>query len=143
MRVTATVTGLEGIAASFGYVQRGVANGLELITTEGALVVEDEAKLLCPVKTGTLRRSITHETDEKGFMRVSVRVGPTVDYGVYVEFGTRHMAAQPFLRPALDHKGPEAQQVIAEGARQAMLDGIDAVTSAKFERAVSHHFRPI
>ena len=30
-------------------------------------------------------------------------VGPTVDYGIYVELGTRRMAARPFLGPATEH----------------------------------------
>jgi hypothetical protein len=31
-------------------------------------------------------------------------IGSTVDYAVYVEFGTRFQAAQPYLRPGLDKR---------------------------------------
>src|SRR5689334_2433705 len=56
----------------------------------------------CPVDTGFLRDSITVfdvEVTPEGLM---VAVGPTADYSLYVEFGTRLMAAQPFIRPSID-----------------------------------------
>lgn len=46
--------------------------------------------------TGTLRRSM--KIDIKEPMRGVVEY--TEDYGGYVEYGTRHMEAQPFLIPA-------------------------------------------
>ena len=49
--------------------------------------------------TGDLRRSIGLELGSEG---LSATVGPTAHYGAYVEFGTRFMDAQPYLRPALD-----------------------------------------
>lgn len=61
------------------------------------LEVEERAKQVVPVDTGTLRRSI-HSVFEAGGLRGIV--GPSVDYGAPVEFGTRHMAARPYMRPA-------------------------------------------
>lgn len=65
-----------------------------------ALQVERAAKRYCAVDTGRLRSSISHgiRRDPGGLLAV---VGTNVDYAPYVEFGTRYMAAQPFLRPAL------------------------------------------
>lgn len=63
-----------------------------------ALLVERTAKEMCPVDTGTLRRSITHVMSVDGKRAF---VGTNVDYAPYVEMGTAKMAAQPFLRPAL------------------------------------------
>jgi len=62
-----------------------------------AFEVEAGAKAVVPVRTGLLRRSI-HTVFELGGLRALV--GPSVFYGVYVEFGTRHMAARPYMRPA-------------------------------------------
>jgi len=61
------------------------------------LLVERDAKILCPVKTGTLKRSITHEfiSDTKA------QVGTNVEYAPFVELGTSKWAGKPFLRPAL------------------------------------------
>lgn len=65
------------------------------------LRVEATAKRLCPVDTGRLRASISHEiqTDSHGLIGV---VGSNVEYASFVEFGTSRSRAQPYLRPALD-----------------------------------------
>lgn len=62
--------------------------------------VESAAIRACPVDTGRLRSSITHDVgqDERGLVG---RVGSDVVYAPYVEFGTSRTPAQPFLRPAL------------------------------------------
>ena len=67
------------------------------------LDIEAESKRLVPVKTGLLRRSI-HSLFENGGLRG--RVGPSVDYGVYVEFGTRHHGGRPYMRPAAERATP-------------------------------------
>jgi phage gpG-like protein len=81
--------------------------------------VEADAKAICPVDTGDLKRSISHEVHG-----VTGRVGSNLDYAAAVEMGfhgiehvreyvrrdgatvrahERHanMPAQPYLRPAL------------------------------------------
>ena len=62
-----------------------------------ALLVERTAKQKCPVRTGTLKRSITHVVEKR-----TARVGTNVEYAPYVEMGTKHMSARPYLRPALE-----------------------------------------
>lgn len=62
--------------------------------------VESAAIRGCPVDTGRLRSSITHEVGRDGEGLVGT-VGSNVEYAPYVEFGTSHNQAQPFLRPAL------------------------------------------
>ena len=63
--------------------------------------VNRRAKQLAPVDTGRLRSSIVNETqlDERGLVEI---VGTDVEYAGHVELGTSRMAAQPYLRPALD-----------------------------------------
>jgi HK97 gp10 family phage protein len=68
----------------------------------GARIVETHAKVYCPVDTGTLRNSIMVDevTPNKAV------IAPHTDYAEHVEFGTSRMAAQPYMRPALDqHEG--------------------------------------
>lgn len=49
------------------------------------LIAEGYAKLLCPVDTGNLRNSITHQVDvDEG----AVYIGTNVEYAAYVELGT-------------------------------------------------------
>lgn len=75
-----------------------------------ALDTQNDAKALAPVLTGTLRRSIhTTNGDDRPFMPgvdLVAEVGPSVDYGAYVEFGTANQRAQPYMQPAADKNAP-------------------------------------
>lgn len=96
------------------------------------LVAEGYAKKLCPVDTGNLRNSITHNVD---MSEPAAYIGTDSEYAAYVELGTGKYAAggrptpwvyqdangnwhwtqgnpaQPFLKPAVaDHK--QTYQVI-------------------------------
>lgn len=51
--------------------------------------------------TGATKESITREFLDDGF---TVEVGPTTEYSEYVEYGTRKMEAQPFIRPAQEEQ---------------------------------------
>ena len=77
-----------------------VMNEIERLTKErlntAALMVERTAKQMSPVKTGTLRRSITHITQKNKAV-----VGSNLEYAPHVEMGTVRQSAQPYLRPAL------------------------------------------
>ena len=56
---------------------------------KACLVVENEAKRLCPVDTGDLRNSITHEVHDG----VGI-VGTNKEYAPYVEYGTGIFAVE-------------------------------------------------
>lgn len=58
-----------------------------------------DAQAIVPVDTGFLRSSITYETKETR-VGATGEVGPTADYGDYVESGTSRMAPQPYMLPA-------------------------------------------
>lgn len=76
----------------------------------GAVILEEESKYLCPVVTGFLRDSHMIEVVSKN--RVDVNV--TAYYAKFVEYGTSKMEAQPFLRPAIETKKKEIFQAIGE-----------------------------
>ena len=61
--------------------------------------LNQKAKRLAPVDTGYLKGSITTSVELGGLQSTTT---PTADYASYVEYGTRFMAKQPFLRPAFD-----------------------------------------
>lgn len=63
------------------------------------LDIQAQAMAKAPVRTGTLRRSI-HSVFQNGGL--TGLVGPSVSYGKFLEWGTRHMAARPFMRPAAE-----------------------------------------
>lgn len=50
---------------------------------------------------GTLKRSVELDITDGG---LTVEVEPTADYAAYVEYGTRFMEAQPYLKPAYDEQ---------------------------------------
>lgn len=90
------------------------------------------AQRIVPKKTWALHDTIGTETSRDG-ARVQTRVFAggvnDVDYALAVERGTRNMAAQPYLRPALmqtkpadfrySGAGPETRGVKRERARTA------------------------
>ena len=87
------------------------------------LQAEGYAKLLCPVDTGNLRNSITHETDG-----ATAVIGTNVEYAAHVEYGHTQevgryvpaigkrlkapfVAARPYLRPAVEDHVDEYKQI--------------------------------
>lgn len=84
--------------------------------------IERDAKTLAPVDTGNLRNSIsTSMVGDGRSALMSVEVGPTAAYGIYQEYGTSVMAAQPFLGPAFDRNVPAFNEAIAQLAEQELL----------------------
>ena len=69
------------------------------------------------VDTGRLRASITHEMQTEG-QRVTARVGTNVEYAKELEFGTRRIAARPFLRPILTARKAELVEQFAKGVKR-------------------------
>lgn len=63
--------------------------------------MEEKAQRNAPVDTGTLKRSISLEITNGG---MNAQVEPTAEYAPYVEFGTRLMKAQPYLKPAFEEQ---------------------------------------
>jgi HK97 gp10 family phage protein len=120
--ITMTVRGGEQLQrnlARLAGAQRRQAqrDGLEA----GVRIVETHAKLLAPVDTGTLRSSIT--VDE--VTPLEAIIGPHTDYAEHVEFGTSRMAAQPYLRPALDEHEGEIVAAVSDTIA-AFVDSVQA-----------------
>lgn len=112
---------IDNSAEVLAVMQAAAIRGME----KCGLIAEGYAKKLCPVDTGNLRNSITHQLDTGG---PSVYIGSNSEYAVYVECGTGkyypggrqtpwmyqdakgnwHLTdgqrAQPYLKPAVaDH----------------------------------------
>ena len=66
--------------------------------------LQQKAMRNAPVDTGALKRSIMLDISDGGMTGV---VEPTVEYAPYVEWGTRYMSAQPFMKPAFDEQAPQ------------------------------------
>lgn len=73
------------------------------------LTAESYAKQECPVDTGRLRNSITHEVDMNEQCAI---IGSNVEYAAYVELGTSRQKAQPYLRPAAENHTSEYREIV-------------------------------
>ena len=90
---------------------------LDIALTKIGIVVSGQAVELAPVLTGRLKGSITYATrrersgviapatDKDAIKKPTVNdevwIGTNVEYGPYVEYGTKHSAKQPYLASAL------------------------------------------
>ena len=61
--------------------------------------MKDMAQSLARVRTGFMRDSVYAQVDAEN---LTMDFGALAYYSAFNEFGTRRMAAQPFIRPALD-----------------------------------------
>lgn len=124
----------------YAALERALAFGL----LNAGLAIEADAKARVPYKTGNLRRSIHtaayHKgqriyggTDENGRAipadaggarsAASVTVGTNAGYGVFVELGTIHMSAQPFLAPALADNRSRIPMLVKAGMGAKIQSG--------------------
>ena len=81
-------------------------------------VAERYAKGKVPVDTGNLKNSISVGAVDEN----RAELWATTDYAAYVEFGTRRMAARPFMRPSVENHIDEIEQVMTRVVDEA-LDG--------------------
>lgn len=81
-----------------------IARALEAI----GMQAENYAKMECPVDTGRLRNSITHEQENEN----TEVIGTNVEYAPYVEMGTSKSRAQPFLEPAVVEHVDEYKEIV-------------------------------
>ncbi len=105
---------------------------------ETGLIVQGHAITLAPKDLGRLRGSITVQARARGTQvkapatgsdkidapgdDLEVFVGTAVDYAPFQEFGTARMAAQPFLRPALDLARGKVLEIGVKNGRQEFKD---------------------
>lgn len=93
-----------------GAVISEMEKAVEIALTKIGMKAEGYAKLGCPVDTGNLRNSISHETDDK-----NVYVGTNVEYAVYVEFNDKAqhtVGGAHYLRNAVTDHIDEYQNIL-------------------------------
>ena len=89
---------------------RQVEDKVKAVLKIAAFAVERKGKEKSPVDTGANRDSIfVAEVDEIGGAP-SYRIGPTTEYGPFLEFGTSKMPARPYMIPALESEAPRLTQ---------------------------------
>lgn len=112
---------------------------------QACILVENEAKIKCPVDTGFLRNSITHYIEDNPNELVGV-VGTNIEYAPYVEFGTGIYSSlgngrqdrwkykdakgewhstigqhpQPYLQPALEENRRKIEKMFKEQIKKGV-----------------------
>lgn len=102
-------------ANNIAEIKEATAGAISKALEEIGLVAEGYAKMLCPVDTGNLRNSITHEQEGEN----TEVIGTAVEYAAYVEMGTQKMKAQPYLEPAITNHTSEYQSIVEETLHNA------------------------
>lgn len=100
---------------------RATGPKVQLVVRKVAKDIVRDAKLLAPVDTGNLKNSITHsDLRSIGYGGGEVEIGPTANYGYYMEHGTSRVAPQPFMGPAADNNVGNFEQAMAQIAEEAL-----------------------
>ena len=71
------------------------------VVRDNGVQLNAKAQRKAPVDTGFLRRSIVFQLSNRGLTATSV---PAAEYAPYLEYGTRFISAQPFMRPAFNEQ---------------------------------------
>ena len=95
----------------------------------GAEVIREEAQRLAPKRTGRGAANIEIQVEQASGSNTTAKVGydkKDAWHMVFQELGTRHHAAQPHLRPAIDTKKDQAVKAVGH----VLKAGIDRARRA-------------
>ena len=122
--LAAKVVGEQELIKKLNKLSRGeIKTAVYKALRRGTDMIRGEAKRRAPIDTGRLRFSITARTWEENLTGVvycdypkntknSKKTGKPRYYAPFVEYGTRKIAARPFLKPALRAKKKQALELV-------------------------------
>lgn len=98
------------------------------VLTKAVIKISGEGTQNAPVKSGTLRRSITQFARSDGKPTgsggsVQAKVGSKVHYAKYQEMGTRYIKPKKFLYDAIQRN----RKFITDSFKQAMRDILNSI----------------
>ena len=111
MKIEAKIVGDEEVRRKIELLAKKNDKELRTVIEKAVIIVEGNAKDLCPVDTGRLRSSITHEVKSSKDKHIG-KVGSNVEYAPYVEFGTSRMAGRPYLFGGLKNSRTDIIKII-------------------------------
>jgi HK97 gp10 family phage protein len=128
IKIGVDLEGMDAVVRAFQNMRPKLRRAVNREVVGAALRIQGGAKRRTPVRTGRLRNSIGAADTEallqglNGASRLSADtteavVGTNVEYAPFVEFGTRRMAARPFLVPAFEEERPGFELRLAAALR--------------------------
>ena len=114
VQINIDITGAEEFKAAMERFDSGMQRQVHEQLSNWAADVKESAMQRVPVKTGRLQRSIYSKIGEW-----VAEVGAEAAYAMFVELGTRHMRARPFLYPAVQEELPRLEAIICEAIETA------------------------
>lgn len=113
MAFTIDTSELNAVAAQLSAAGARTETMARLAVAKTAKDLERIAKVFVPKDTHATENSISVSMAISGH-GLSATVGPTTDYAVYLEYGTRRMAQRAFMGPALDRVAPDFQEAMEQ-----------------------------
>jgi len=117
VEITCDVEGVEEFKQAMQQFDSGMQRHVHRQLASWGADVKALAKQLAPVRTGHLRSSIYAKISEW-----VAEIGAEATYALFVELGTRHMQAQPYLYPAIQENLPHLEAIICEAIDQAKAE---------------------
>ena len=116
MKVDISFKGDLVLEATLERAEKEVRNQVWEVLTKTAESGKLRAKYYAPVDTGFLKANIV--TDLSGWSELNTKIHSQAPYSGFVEYGTRFMAAQPFMRPALKDVESQFRKDIENAAKR-------------------------
>lgn len=121
MNVSFDDSDLRKLSARFDQANARVVSRVRMALVKTAYDIQGDARMFAPVDTGNLRNSINvGPVKNRGRGNMHVEIGPSAEYGAYVEFGTSRMAPRAYMGPALDRNSPGFLSAMEEIARDPL-----------------------
>ena len=117
VEISVDIDGVEEFKTTMQKFDSGMQRHVHRQLASWAADVKALARKLVPVKTGHLQSSIYAKIREW-----IAEIGAEATYALFVEFGTRHMQAQPYLYPAIQEHLPELERIICEALDAAKAE---------------------
>lgn len=119
-------------SSSWGKVKKQMANlqklqeqSIRTALTSAAFKISGDGAMDAPVKTGTLRRSITQFVRSDGMptgkgSSLQIKVGSKLKYAKYQESGTRYIRAKKFLYNAIERNRKSITDLMVKAMRDTI-----------------------
>jgi HK97 gp10 family phage protein len=117
VEVSLDVDGIEEFQRAMSKLDSGMQGHVHQYLASLAAEIKAEARRLVPVRTGYLKSTIYARIQEW-----VAQIGADAAYALFVELGTRHMRAQPYLWPAIQEYLPQLENTICQAIDAARAE---------------------